>query len=226
MERQMQTTLTRSQPLANKAPRFPGPKPTPRIGMDMVPPYVVYIDGNCVAEYGSEEEANKHFNQLCGRISPAQAHPAAAASHWEVTCYRPTRTGFTVESTAPDGVVWVESIAHFVEELPRRDWGANLAEAQHLVVLHEHLCAERAQRDAAGAPQDATPFPLGAWVTDRDGKPTALARSFRAPFFVVADGVVVADYGDDEQSAEAHYAGLVEAHRKAQGIADSRMVMA
>jgi len=74
----MQTTLTRSRPLADKAPQFPSIKPAQRIGMDMVPPYSVYIDGNCVAEYDTEEEASKHFNRLRARPSTTISGPASA----------------------------------------------------------------------------------------------------------------------------------------------------
>lgn len=66
----MHTTPTRSQPLSNEALHFSSAKPAPRIGMDMAPPYGVYVDGSCVAEYVTEEAASRHFNQLCGRGSP------------------------------------------------------------------------------------------------------------------------------------------------------------
>ena len=56
----------------------------------------------------------------------------------------------------------------------------------------------------------ASPFALGAPVTDRAGNPEALCRAFRAPFWVCVDGIVVADYGDDEDAAERH----TRAHRE------------
>ena len=37
------------------------------VGMDMEPPYGVYLDGVQVAEYTSEREASEHFNSLTGR---------------------------------------------------------------------------------------------------------------------------------------------------------------
>jgi len=67
------------------------------------------------------------------------------------------------------------------------------------------------------APSDLTPFALGSAVTDRDGLPSPLCRSLFAPFWVCVDGVVVANYGDDEEAAEAHYAPLRLALRKRMG---------
>lgn len=61
------------------------------------------------------------------------------------------------------------------------------------------------------------PFSVGAPVTDKDGTPTRLCRSIRAPFWVCVDGVVIADFGADETAAEALYAPLVHAHRVATG---------
>ncbi len=44
------------------------------IGMDMVPPYRVYVDELMVAEYETEEEADVHYAQLrvshLGKPSP------------------------------------------------------------------------------------------------------------------------------------------------------------
>lgn len=59
---------------------------------------------------------------------------------------------------------------------------------------------------------------VGDPVVDRHGNPVALCRTFFAPFKVVVAGVVVADYGDDEEAAEAHYAPLLEARREQLGI--------
>ena len=45
------------------------------IGMDMVPPYAVYVDGDEVAEFETEREAGDLFNQLAGRapdVPPVQ----------------------------------------------------------------------------------------------------------------------------------------------------------
>lgn len=39
------------------------------VGMDMAPPYAVYVDGFEIARYDSEREASKHFNLLTGRDS-------------------------------------------------------------------------------------------------------------------------------------------------------------
>ena len=39
------------------------------VGMDMEPPYAVYVDGVEVARFDSEREASQHFNQLTGRDS-------------------------------------------------------------------------------------------------------------------------------------------------------------
>lgn len=61
------------------------------------------------------------------------------------------------------------------------------------------------------------PFAVGSAVTNRDGSACLLARSLRGPFWACVDGVVIADYGDDEQAAEAHYASLRLALRKRMG---------
>lgn len=61
------------------------------------------------------------------------------------------------------------------------------------------------------------PFAVGSTVTKRDGSPSPLCRSIHAPFWVCVDGVVVADYGNDEEAAEAHYAPLRLALRKRMG---------
>ncbi|MNY29886.1 hypothetical protein D3C86_1639580 [compost metagenome] len=61
------------------------------------------------------------------------------------------------------------------------------------------------------------PFAVGAAVTSRDGTSVNLGRSLRAPYWVCVDGVVVADYGDDEAAAEAHYLPLLKAHRLRMG---------
>lgn len=37
------------------------------VGMDMVPPYRVYLDGVQLAEYTSEREASAHYDRLAGR---------------------------------------------------------------------------------------------------------------------------------------------------------------
>ena len=63
----------------------------------------------------------------------------------------------------------------------------------------------------------AKPFALGAAVAKRDGTPVKLGRSFSAPYWVCVDGIVVADYGDDETAAEAHYLPLLKAHRLRMG---------
>lgn len=69
----------------------------------------------------------------------------------------------------------------------------------------------------------ARPFAVGSTVTTRDGKPVKLGRSFSAPYCVCVDGVVVADYGDDEATAEAHYLPLLTAHRLRMGWTPVRM---
>ena len=45
------------------------------IGMDMVPPYAVYVDGDEVAVFETEREAGELFNKLTGsapEVSPVQ----------------------------------------------------------------------------------------------------------------------------------------------------------
>jgi hypothetical protein len=74
-----------------------------------------------------------------------------------------------------------------------------------------------AERAVSASRSALRPFSVGAPVTDRDGTPTRLCRSLRAPFWVCVDGIVVADFGDDEAAAEALYAPLVHAHRVASG---------
>ena len=37
------------------------------VGMDMVPPYNVYVDGAQIAKYENESDAREHFNRLAGR---------------------------------------------------------------------------------------------------------------------------------------------------------------
>lgn len=63
----------------------------------------------------------------------------------------------------------------------------------------------------------AKPFAVGAAVTKRDGTPVKLGRSFSASYWVCVDGIVVADYGDDEAAAEAHYLPLLKPHRLRMG---------
>lgn len=46
------------------------------IGMDMVPPYGVYLDGVQVAQYDTESEARAHYSRFAvrnGGTSPTQA---------------------------------------------------------------------------------------------------------------------------------------------------------
>lgn len=42
---------------------FPAGSPY-RLGMDMVAPYGVYLEGCCIAVYDDEESATQHFNRL------------------------------------------------------------------------------------------------------------------------------------------------------------------
>lgn len=44
------------------------------VGMDMVPPYAVYLNGEVVATHDSEHAANELFNKLAGR--PAKSTPS------------------------------------------------------------------------------------------------------------------------------------------------------
>jgi hypothetical protein len=37
------------------------------VGMDLVHPYCIYVDGKVVATYDSESEASEHYNRLAGR---------------------------------------------------------------------------------------------------------------------------------------------------------------
>ena len=43
------------------------------VGMDMVPPYAVYLNGEMVATHDSERAAGDLFNKLTGR--PAESTP-------------------------------------------------------------------------------------------------------------------------------------------------------
>lgn len=107
---------------------------------------------------------------------------------------------------------------------------------EHYLRLRKQLWPERfgAAPAAAHNPHHALeapastqrPFALGSTVTDRDGSPTALCRALKAPYWICVDGIVIADYGDDEEAAEAHYSQLVKARREALGITGTRMVMA
>lgn len=51
---------------------------THRVGMDMVPPYAIYLDGEQVAEYASEEAANTHYRRLINELRESKAAPAVA----------------------------------------------------------------------------------------------------------------------------------------------------
>ncbi|MBB4226014.1 hypothetical protein [Variovorax guangxiensis] len=65
--------------------------------------------------------------------------------------------------------------------------------------------------------QKPPPLAIGSAVTSRDGSPVLLSRSIRAPFWICVDGLVVADYGNDEEAAKAHYEPLRLALRKRMG---------
>lgn len=55
----MQTTLTRPQPVANKAPLLPTAKPATGVSMDTEAPSCVYGEGRLVGEYNSEVAFNR-----------------------------------------------------------------------------------------------------------------------------------------------------------------------
>lgn len=63
----------------------------------------------------------------------------------------------------------------------------------------------------------AKPISVGSSVVDHASNPEPLCRSVFAPYWVCVDGVVVADYGDDEAAAERHYRPLSRARRVRMG---------
>ena len=40
------------------------------IGMDMVYPYCVYVNGEQIAQFETEEEANKYYDELREKLKP------------------------------------------------------------------------------------------------------------------------------------------------------------
>lgn len=50
--------------MSNSAPIESACKPRRTVGMDLVYPYGVYIDGREVARYNSESMAQKHFDRV------------------------------------------------------------------------------------------------------------------------------------------------------------------
>jgi len=59
------------------------PPATKSIGMDMVPPFAVYVDGQKVAEHATEAEADDLYAQLRARHMAAkhlEAHQAMRAT--------------------------------------------------------------------------------------------------------------------------------------------------